>query len=297
MIITNHLNVSQAAQVAHLETLCKQYEPLQGSIFVCDELNFTSELPCFYLLYHPENKNELIAFLSIFAPSPEEAEIYAFTAPSWRRQGCFNVLLEAALHTLWEFHIDDILFVYEPVSANASAVLDILDVRYQYSEYFMVLPQAHIFSDIALPDELLLLPASESELDRLTDVHALAFEEATALSHEFLSEVFLSGSQMRKLVQKSTEELIGICCFSIGRNEISISGVAVHPMHRKKGYAAAMLKALISELYAAYPQHQLTLEVTSRNTAALSLYQKLGFQITSQFDYSLADCGELLDAF
>lgn len=298
MIITNHLNAFQTAQITELEALCKQYEPLQGSIFLSNELNFDSELPCFYLLYHPENKDELIAFLSIFAPLSTEAEIYAYTAPAWRRQGCFNVLLEAALHTLWEFGIDDILFVHEPVSANASAVLETLDVTYQYSEYLLTLAETRIFSDVTLPDELLLLPASENELDRLADLHALAFGEETDASCEFLSDVFSSpGSQVRKLVHKSTGELIGICCFTIGRNEISISGVAVHPMQRRKGYAAAMLKALIEKLSNEYPQHKLILEVTSQNIAAFSLYRKLGFQITTQFDYSLADCAELLELF
>lgn len=298
MIITNHLNVSQSAQVAGLEALCRKHDSLQGSIFLSDELNFDPELPCFYLLYNPENADELIAFLSVFAPQPDEAEIYAYTAPIWRRQGCFNVLLEAALNTLWEYRIDTVLFVHEPASAGASAVLDTLYAAYQYSEYLLTLPDISIFSDTVLPQELLLLPASEADLNRLAKLHGLAFKEEAEASIRFLANVFASdNSHIQKLITPSTGELVGVCCFTIGKNVISIFSVAVHPAYHRKGYGTAMLKSLIGRFSRDYPLHTVTLEVNSQNTAAFSLYRKLGFAITTQFDYSRADCGELLTLF
>lgn len=298
MTVTNHLDASQSAQAADLEALCKKYEPLQGSIPLSNELNFDPELPCFYLLYNPENAGELIAFLSVFAPLSDEAEIYACTAPAWRRQGCFNVLLEAALHTLWEYGIDNVLFVHEPVSANVPAVLETLDTVYLYSEYLMSLPEASAFAGTALPQELTLLPASEEDLDGLTALHALAFEEEAGEARRFLTNVFSSSaSRAQKLVNTASGELIGICCFTIGRNEISIFSVAVHPAHHRRGYGAVMLKALIGRFSCDYPKHSVTLEVNSRNTAAFSLYRRLGFEITTQLDYSHADTGELLELF
>lgn len=298
MIITNHLDASQSAQIADLEALCKKYDSLQGSIFLSNELNFDPELPCFYLLYNPENTDELIAFLSIFAPQSDEAEIYAYTAPVWRRQGCFNVLLEAALNNLWEYGIDNVLFVHEPASSDASAVLRTLGTAYQYSEYLLTLQEASVFADAALPNKLVLLPASEEDLDPLTEIHALAFKEEKTEARQFLANVFDScTSHAKKLICTDTGELVGFCCFTIGRNDISIFSVAIHPAHRRKGCAAGMLKCLIGSFCKAYPHHAVTLEVNSQNTAAFSLYRKLGFAITTQFDYSLADCGKLLSLF
>lgn len=296
MIITNQLDASQAAQIAALEAVCKKYDLLQGSIFLSGELNFDPELPCFYLLYNPDNDKELIAFLSVFAPLSAEAEIYAYTAPAYRRQGCFNSLLEAALHTLQKYGVRDILFVYEPVSAAVPAVLDNLYAEYQYSEYLMTRSSSPEAS--ALPDGLCLTPAADNEICSLASLHALAFRGTEESSLQFLANVFSSSaSHARKLNFSGTDQTVGICFFTVGVKEISIFSVAVHPDHRQKGYAALMLQALLSELNLSYPSLPVTLEVNSLNTPAFSLYQKLGFQICTQFDYSYADSAELLELF
>lgn len=309
MIITNYLDASQSAQAADLEALCKQYEPLQGSAPLSNEFNFDTELPCFYLLYNPDDEHELIAFLSIFVPSPDTAEVSAYTSPSWRQQGCFNTLFEAALQTLQEYDIEHILFVHEPVSTAAAAVLETLEAEYQYSEYFMNKPanyssgyptdySANDTSDYTLPQELALLSAAEQELPALSVVHALAFQESEEASQEFLSNVFaISGSCVKKLIHSEQNELLGICCFTIGRNEISIFGVAIHPSQQRKGYASAMLQAVLKELANDYPQHRITLQVNSRNEAAYALYRKLGFEVGTEFAYSYVGVHEALELF
>ena len=63
MLITNQLSASQAADIASLEADCKKAENLMGSIFLSSELNFDPDLPCFYLLYHPEHPSTLIAIV------------------------------------------------------------------------------------------------------------------------------------------------------------------------------------------------------------------------------------------
>ncbi len=295
MLITNQLSASQAADIASLEADCKKAENLMGSIFLSNELNFDPDLPCFYLLYHPEHPSTLIAFLSIFAPLPTEAEIYAYTAPSYRQKGYFCTLLRQALLVLKKYQICDLLFVYEPNARSFASVLKKIDALYQYSEYLMKRHPSHFVSR-TLPTGLSLLPASKIELKQLAKLHAAAYHLSQSSSRQLLSDIFASEHTFaRKLVIGNHKELVGICFFTVGKNELSILAVAVHPAHQRNGYALAMLHALFQELLAIYPQLPITLEVNSRNTAAFTLYQKLGFQIASQVDYSYIDRDQLFD--
>ena len=58
--------------------------------------------------------------------------------------------------------------------------------------------------------------------------------------------------------------------------ETDMMNVAVHPDHRRKGVAEALILALVEELKA-MDSHCLTLEVRASNAPAIALYEKLGF--------------------
>ena len=59
-------------------------------------------------------------------------------------------------------------------------------------------------------------------------------------------------------------------------DETDMMNVAVHPEHRRKGIAEALVKALVADLQE-IGSHALTLEVRASNDGAIALYQKLGF--------------------
>lgn len=296
-MITNQLSASQLADIRRLEARCKEFDNLKGSLFLSGELNCDPELPCFYLLYHPERKTELIAFLSVFAPKPSEAEIYACTAPGFRRQGCFNTLLAQALRVITDYDIRSLLFVHEPASSACPAVLKSLYAEYVYSEYFMELSSPRRMNT-SLPDGYALLCAGEADLPCLSRLHAAAFDASPEASRHFLSAA-LSGtnSYARMLSIADCSEPVGCCFFTVGQKTLALFGVAIHPSHRRKGFARAMLNALLTEFSEVWPGFPVTLEVNSQNPAALSLYRELGFNITAQFDYSFADSTDLLDLF
>lgn len=294
MLITNQLDASQVAEIASLEALCKKTEHLKGSIFLSSELNFDPKLPCFYLLYHPKHPSMLIAFLSIFAPLPTEAEIYAYTAPKYRRKGCFRTLLKRALLVLRKYRLRDLLFVYEPNARCFAPILKHLDAVYQYSEYLMTLYQP-CCNSTSLPKGLALISASKKELKKLARLHAAAYHLEKKASLTLLSDIFESEhTYARKLTIGGQSLLAGICFFTVGEKELSIFSIAIHPSHQKKGYALAMLSTLFKEFSITHPNLPITLQVNSRNIPAYMLYQKLGFQITSQVDYSYADREQLL---
>ena len=60
-------------------------------------------------------------------------------------------------------------------------------------------------------------------------------------------------------------------------DETDMMNVAVHPDHRRKGIAEALVEAL-AEARKEKGSHCLTLEVRASNAPAIGLYEKLGFQ-------------------
>lgn len=62
------------------------------------------------------------------------------------------------------------------------------------------------------------------------------------------------------------------------RDDVQINNVAVHPDHRGLGLGEAMMRYAIARVRAAGAGF-VTLEVRQSNTAAVTLYKKLGFEI------------------
>ena len=70
------------------------------------------------------------------------------------------------------------------------------------------------------------------------------------------------------------------CC-----DETDMMNVAVHPDHRRRGIAEALVIALVDALQAS-GSHCLTLEVRASNEPAKALYEKLGFaQVGRRLNY------------
>ena len=78
------------------------------------------------------------------------------------------------------------------------------------------------------------------------------------------------------LVATEGEQVAGYIGSQTVCGETDMMNVAVHPSHRRKGIAEALILELIEELKI-MESHCLTLEVRASNTPAISLYEKLGF--------------------
>lgn len=62
-------------------------------------------------------------------------------------------------------------------------------------------------------------------------------------------------------------------------DEAHVMTIAVHPSHRRRGYARALIGAALD---AAPQAHTVHLEVRPSNIAARALYDSLGFDVTAQ---------------
>ncbi len=78
------------------------------------------------------------------------------------------------------------------------------------------------------------------------------------------------------LVALEGDAVVGYIGSQTAVDETDVMNVAVHPDHRRKGIAEALIKRLVSELKAR-GSHALMLEVRNSNVSAISLYEKLGF--------------------
>jgi [ribosomal protein S18]-alanine N-acetyltransferase len=79
-------------------------------------------------------------------------------------------------------------------------------------------------------------------------------------------------------LEQGTVAAFCVCWIVFG--ELHINTLAVAPAERRRGLATALLKHVMAEA-AARDANRATLEVRASNTAALKLYEHLGFQVTA----------------
>ena len=291
IVKTNILSDRELSAVKELEALCRSHDKLSGSLFLSPELNYDESLPCFLLLYEDDS---LSAFLSIFMPSEDEAQISVCTHPDRRRQGfCTRLLCEAA-DLLEEYDIYDMVFLTEPGAVAFTTLLDKLDGELLSSEYFMTFDKEA--SKLTMPNTAalyVLTPAVREDLDSLINIHYHAFntdyEESEAFVTELFNEEYIKAYAFR---DKTSNAVIGSCYMDISSSQQIILGVCIDPDMQDKGLGRLMMTKLIMDFALPYNK-PISLQVSGSNINAKHLYEKLGFTITSQFDYHVVDCGNI----
>lgn len=88
------------------------------------------------------------------------------------------------------------------------------------------------------------------------------------------SEMKILFQESQILVMDDDNRIVGFG----GNRGNCISWLFVHPDHRRKGVATALVRAITSRLHG-----PVTLNVATENIAARSLYERLGFRIEREF--------------
>ena len=127
------------------------------------------------------------------------------------------------------------------------------------------------------------------------DVSAMAQLDALCFTVPWSEDAFrqeLEGNELAfYLVAEKDGQIIGYAGLWAILDEGHITNVAVHPQHRKKGLGE-MLCSLLIQLTEEAGLKRHTLEVRPSNEAALSLYEKLGFQVAGRRKGYYEDNGE-----
>ena len=113
------------------------------------------------------------------------------------------------------------------------------------------------------------------------DLSAIQTLESASFSNPWtpaaLAEMLRSDITRLYVARRQARDVVGFCaCWVIG-DELHINTLAVERTHRRKGVATRLLRFVLE----ATGVERATLEVRRSNTAALALYESLGFRATA----------------
>lgn len=264
--------------VLNLESVCMDYDNLQGSFFLDPSLNFNQRIKSFFLLY---DKGNLISMLSMFIPTEHEAEITAYTLPKFRGKGFFKSLLAKAVEELNEFNVPEILFVCESSSIAGKRVIDALQAGYDHTEYFMGLDNV---SYTSLNEyRLRLLKVEKKDLEKAIITNMKVFIDTYEESRNLIINRFKL-KHREQFLAILDDEIIGIVSVNLEGEDVSLFGLGIEPRYRCKGYGKELLHLIIDNLMQR-GRSEMSIEVNSENVEALKLYRNTGFCVEVAYEY------------
>ena len=233
------------------------------------------ESDTFYALYYI--KGAPVSFLSCFCPDGRTAEISGFTAPEFRKQGCFSCLLKEARQEARDL-FGDVDFSFQCLSSDpdTAAFCKAHGLVLSHSECMME-KQKEKPLPASSPSVCLHPSADRKTLARL---HEKIFGCPYVFSVDYIVAA-LADEDTVSYVISADNTAVGLLHLTFYEN-VYLMGLGILPEYRKKGFAEVALRAALSLL----SEHSsLILQVSTANTAAFGLYQKMGFRIVSRLDY------------
>ena len=117
------------------------------------------------------------------------------------------------------------------------------------------------------------------------DLDAIVALEAQAFTNPWPRETLvweLTNSDVTRiyLLRSDAGAVVAFCVCWVVFDELHINTLAVAPDERRKGLATLLLRRVLAEALKEGAR-KATLEVRASNTAALALYERLGFRVTS----------------
>ena len=257
----SQLTENQKQAMMELAHICQERESL--SIQLYPDLDEEEQL--FYL--HSDEQGHLISFLSLTFYE-EECLVHAFTHPSHRKKGCFNLLFDQA----YEENIGPaFLFTIVDNAKDALAVLNQLECERTETDYLL---QYRIKGTEIMPSSVSLFPCREEE--SLIWLHQACFPEYPEdLSRSFVEEFISDEDAEGFIIQKNGQNVgLGFCMYQ--EDQVYLAGFGVLPPFRRQHIALDTLSTLSRQLSDDYSF--LCVQISDVNEAALRLYQKFGFE-------------------
>lgn len=284
MVIKSFHNIdeSQEEQIRELEEICNLAEKpfLQSYVYLDSKANAEPDRDCFYLLYED---NELVGFLSIFAPG-EDGEITAFIHPTYRRKGFFTALLKRVTFD-WD-DLKSFSLVTQPASTSVPAVVKKLKADYLFSEYMMT------FHGKTFPrmknkkgfQPVTLIKAKDADAEKAVPLLASLFHMELEDAEGWFFRLCES-PDTTVYFAKAGNAVVGTGCFTIEEERMTLFAIGVKKALRGRGYGQDILHQLIEQWEQAYHSTDLSAELDSEHPEAVSLFKKYGFETEIQFDY------------
>ncbi|WP_097014663.1 GNAT family N-acetyltransferase [Anaerocolumna aminovalerica] len=279
----HQLDKQQKLEVKKLVSNCLTTDGLSRELYLDNDMNLYENLDSFFLLY---DQQQLVSVLTIFQLNEREAEISGYTLPDKRKKGYFTTLLNAAEEELLDFDIYDMVFVAEPNSICGKMTALSLGASFIKSEYLLRLKLEDYtkkYSEFLSNLNFIVTPLTSKDIMQAAYIHSEIFKTEFHQSEELIQNV-LESDCMVCYGAKLEDELIGICNVNNGKNKASIFGYGVMPRLQGKGYGKGLINYVLRQLIKE-KVNEVTLQVSSNSKKAMRIYNYLGFQVVTQYDY------------
>ena len=118
----------------------------------------------------------------------------------------------------------------------------------------------------------------EGDLPEVRTIETLSFSNPWS-DNTFRGEIQnTSVSYPMVVVEKPGDRVVGYIIYWHVREDVQVNNIAVHPDFRRRGIGEALMRHVIEKVRANGATF-MTLEVRPSNAAAVTLYQRLGFEV------------------
>lgn len=271
---------SDIEQVRTLEKIVNLKDHLNSVISINSDYNIVNDIPTIYLLYY---NFQLVSVLSIFMPKLTEVEISGFTHPDYRHHGYFSMLLDQLNKEIEKLGMIDRLFICEYQSSDGIGFIKSINAHYEFSEYELTFNQKQFELLPKFNSDLRVEVSKPIDLDRLVEIYHNTFHIPTDESKPMVMKTLISErkTQFNAILNGI---IIGTCAVSFNEDETYLLGVAIDTPYQGKGYGKVFLIKVIQDLLT-QKINNIMIEVDSTNANAYQLYQHIGFEKRSEFQY------------
>ena len=301
-LIIDKLNAKQRKNITALCDACCQTEPVRLTLPLPQPgIRLSGER--FFLLY---DLGQLMSVIHLFYPDSTVGELIGFTHPEFRGKGYFKQLLSLAADHAEEIGLEQVYVIGDGNSPDAHNALTALGLEAEYAEYMLgkrlEFPLAQHAASPSQPDTLTKdtlaaetpvsptadlpcrITVSECASTPLTaSLFAKIFQTDIAQCEAYLDEI-CADDRIHTYVLYLNKTAIGQTQLTFMGDMAYLSGFGILPEYRRQGFGLMFLHEL-EKLLAKQSITQLTLQVSSQNKTALSLYRKDGFETLEALHY------------
>lgn len=283
------LSEKQKNEITLLLDDCKEKDGQKIDFFIEQEWNEIPDCPCFFLLYEGEGLN---CAVSVFLAGGE-AELSAVTRYEKRRKGFLTRVLKEVFRALEPYGIKTVLFRINAENTTAKSVLEHWMAEKLRTDCLMALSASenpcekqneNIKNEKkkdTISEKVKCLSSSEISKKKreLLRLHTSAFEGTAEDLEQILENSFSEGILIWEY--QIDNKTAGMCFVSESEGRYFLSAVSIHKAKLHKGYGYRFLLLLLEQLWKK-EKKPVFLQVTKENTAAVKLYEKLGFSVQQQ---------------
>lgn len=258
---------------------CNQVDLSYRIPYLDNNYNDNPNMPAFVLAFEDE---ALVAFLTIYADEPHEAEVSIYVAPSYRCQGIANALLS-------EFK--KIAKRYQLIKVHYVSETNFLDQHPDFwNEYSTNLEENEIWleqdSRQFYLDDVSDIEVALADLSLISDIanfQSQEFGSTLTCAEKYAREAVLDET-CRLYVLRKDGRVRASCSVDVSLGTNYLFGLAVEKGYQGQGLGSYLVKYILNDLHKINGRLcQIVVEVV--NTGALRLYQRLGFEKKSEIVY------------